>query len=109
MKRGELWTISGGPGFAGKPRPALIVQNDAYPMTATVTICPITSAEMQTLVLRQQVEPDGLNGLRRPSRIMIDKVTTLPRSRLGQRVGILSDDDMVRVDRALLVFFSLAG
>jgi mRNA interferase MazF len=108
VKRGELWTISGGPGFAGKPRPALVVQNDIYPETATVTICPITSDGMQTLVLRQAVEPDDLNGLRRSSRVMIDKVTTLPRSRLGQRIGTLSDEDMTRIDRALLVFLRLA-
>lgn len=109
MKRGELWTISGGPGFAGKPRPALIVQNDVYPETATITVCPVTSDEMQTLVLRQAVQPNALNGLRRSSRIMIDKVATLPRSRLGRRIGMLSDDDMARVDRALLVFLGLAG
>jgi mRNA interferase MazF len=108
VKRGELWTISGGPGFAGKPRPALIVQNDAYPDTDTITICPITSAEIRTLVLRQHVEPDGDNGLRQPSRIMIDKITTLPRSRLRRRIGMLSAEDLARVDRALLVFFGLA-
>jgi len=109
VKRGELWTVSGGPGAAGKPRPALIVQSETYPDTHSITVCPVTSTELVTAVMRQDVEPDAGNGLRRSSRIMIDKVTTLPRSRLGRRVGELSSEDMARVDRALLVFLGLAG
>ncbi len=109
MKRGELWTISGGPGFSGKPRPVLIVQDDAYRDTASVTVCPVTSDETEAAVLRQALDPDTKNGLRRPSRVMIDKITTLPRARLGRRIGALSIEDMAHVDRALLVFLGLSG
>ena len=109
MIRRELWTVSGGPGFAGKPRPALIVQGDAYPDTKSVTICPVTSVATESPILREPIEPDAGNGLRRSSHVMIDKVTTLSRNRLGRRIGLLAAEDMTRVDRALLVFLGLAG
>jgi mRNA interferase MazF len=109
VKRGELWTIAGGPGFAGKPRPALIVQDDAYPHTSSVTVCPITSGETEAQGLREPIPPDSENGLLRFSLVMIDKISTLPRGRLGRQVGRLSSDDLARVDRALLVFLGLAG
>lgn len=109
MKRGEIWTIAGGPGFAGKPRPALIVQDDAYQNTETVTVCPITSIEVQTFMLRQTLKPDAGNGLRQSSHVMIDKMTTLPRGRLGRRIGTLANQDMARIDQVLLAFLGLSG
>ena len=101
--------MSGGPGIAGKPRPALILQSDDYRDTVSVAICPITTDETGAPGLREPIEPTQGNGLRQPSQIMIDKITALPRGRLGRRVGALSSDDLARVDRALLVFLGLAG
>lgn len=109
MNRGELWTVSGGPGIAGKPRPALLVQADDYRDTASVAICPLTTNKTEAPGLREPIAPTRANGLRQPSQVMVDKITALPRSRLGQRVGALSSDDLARVDRALLVFLGLAG
>lgn len=109
MRRGELWTVSCGPGYAGKPRPALIAQADEYGETRSVTILPVTGDATEAPGLRETLAPDRDNGLRRPSRIMIEKITTVPRSRLGGRIGALSPEDMARVDRALLVFLGLAG
>ena len=39
---------------------------------------------------------------------MIDKVTTVPKSRIGKRIGMLNDEDVVRLNRALTVFLGLA-
>jgi mRNA interferase MazF len=55
------------------------------------------------------IEADEVTGIREPSRLMIDKVTTVPRSKLGERIGQLSDEDMIRLSRALVVFVGLAG
>ena len=55
------------------------------------------------------VEPSDRNGLRAPSRLMADKVTTVPRSKLGRRVGRLDDEDVLRLNQAILVFLGLAG
>lgn len=60
-------------------------------------------------MFRLTVEPDETNGLRERSKLMVDKITTISREKLGEKVGRLSDDDMVGLGRALIVFFGLAG
>jgi len=108
MKRGEIWTIAGGSGYAGKPRPVLIVQDDAFAERDSVTVCLITTDPADLPVFRIPVEPTADNGLRAASHLMADKVTTVQRSRLGQRIGQLADDDLLRLNRSLLVFLGLA-
>ena len=108
MKRGELWTIAGGSGYASKPRPVVIVQDDAFTARDSVTVCLITTDPSDLLVFRVPVEPTTENGLRAASRLMVDKVTTVPKSRLGQRIGRLADVDLLRLNRSLLVFLGLA-
>jgi mRNA interferase MazF len=107
LKRGEIWTASAG-GYAGKPRPVVILQDDRFDATDSVTVCAFTTNPTVAPLIRLVVEPDEINGLRERSSLMTDKVTTVPRSRLGQRIGRLRDDDMVRLGRAVLVFLGLA-
>ena len=109
MKRGELWTVSGARDYAGKPRPAVILQDDSFETTASVTVCPLTTNPTESPLLRLEIAPSATNGLRAPCRAMVDKITTLPRSRVGARVGRLSDEDVVRLNRAVIVFLGLAG
>ena len=109
MKRSEIWTASGGSGYAGKPRPVVIVQDDRFDATASVTVCAFTSDPTDAPLIRLRVEPDTGNGLTTTSRLMVDKVTTVPRDKLGDRIGSLSDKDMVRFGRAVVVFLGLAG
>ncbi len=40
---------------------------------------------------------------------MVDKLTTVSKERLGARVGRLDNEDMVRLNRAILVFLGMAG
>ena len=108
MKRGEIWTMAGGSGYAGKPRPVLIVQDDAFAERDSVTVCLITTDPADLPVFRIPVEPTADNGLRAASHLMADKVTTVQRSRLGQRIGCLADDELLRLNRSLLVFLGLA-
>ncbi len=109
MKRGEIWTISGGPGYGGKPRPAVIVQDDSFDATDSITVCPFTSNETDAPLFRLPVAADERNGLRAPSRLMADKIVTVPKSKLGSQVGRLAPADIVRLDRALMVFLGLAS
>jgi mRNA interferase MazF len=109
MRRGEVWTMAGGAGYAGKPRPVAIVQDDAFNATRSVTICAFTTNPSEAPLFRVAIEPNERNGLRSPSRLMADKVTTVPRSKLGQRVGCLDDEDVLRLNQAILVFFGLAA
>lgn len=109
MKRGEVWTVAGGPDYLGKPRPALIIQDDAFDATASITICPFTTHGVDAPLMRLPVEPSPRNGLRLASQLMIDKITTVSKAKMEKRAGRLSDKDMVRVNRAVLVFLGLAG
>ncbi|NBU75259.1 MAG: type II toxin-antitoxin system PemK/MazF family toxin [Planctomycetes bacterium] len=108
MKRGELWTMAGGPGYASKPRPVVIVQDDAFAARDSVTVCLITTDPADLPVFRIAVDPTAENGLKAISRLMVDKVTTVPKSRLGQCIGRLADDNLLRLNRSLLVFLGLA-
>jgi mRNA interferase MazF len=108
VKRAEVWTVSGGPGYVGKPRPAVIVQDDRFD-TDSVTICPFTADPTEAPLFRLEIEPSPENGLRETCRLMVDKLTTIPRSKLGDRVGVLAGLEMIRLNRAIVVFLGLAS
>ncbi|MDX3929436.1 MAG: type II toxin-antitoxin system PemK/MazF family toxin [Shinella sp.] len=108
MRRGEIWTVAGGADYAGKPRPVVIVQDDSFDKTASITVCAFTSDETEAPLLRLPIEPNGQNGLLSASRLMIDKITTVPKSKVGKQIGRLDDEDILRLNRALLVFLGLA-
>ncbi len=86
----------------------MIVQDDHFD-TESVTVCLLTSDRTEAPLFRLAIEPDAGNGLDAPSRIMVDKVTTVRRSRLGIRVGVLDDANVLRLNRALVVFLGIAG
>jgi mRNA interferase MazF len=108
VKRGEIWTMAGGPGYAGKPRPVLIIQDDAFDVTASITVCLITSEPIEAPILRLKVKSTPENGLLMNSHLMVDKITTVSRTRLGQRIGMLADDDLLRLNRSMIVYLGLA-
>ncbi|MDE0002345.1 MAG: type II toxin-antitoxin system PemK/MazF family toxin [Rhodospirillaceae bacterium] len=107
MKRGEVWIVSGS-GYAGKPRPAVILQDDRFDATASVTICVFTTDSTVAPLFRLAIEPDDRNGLRTTSRLMVDKITTVSRQRVGECIGRLSAPELVRLNRAIAVFLGLA-
>lgn len=107
MIRGEIWTVAGGV-FASKPRPALVIQDDRFSESESLTVLPLTSTLRDAPLLRILVTPSNLSGLVRDSHIMIDKITTVRRSTLHSRVGRLTPGQLVEVERALLVFLGIA-
>jgi mRNA interferase MazF len=109
MRRGEIWTVAGGKDYAGKPRPAVILQDDRFDATDSLTICVFTTDPTEAPLFRLKVAPNETNGLRTPCRLMVDKITTVPKAKLGDRIGRLDDEDVVRVNRAVLVFLGMAG
>ncbi len=109
MRRGEIWTVSGGASYTGKPRPAVILQDNSFDATASVTLCAFTSDPTDAPLFRLVIEPTETNGLRAASRLMIDKVSTVPKDKLGEKIGRLDDADIVRLNQAVLVFLGLAS
>jgi len=108
VKRGELWTAAGGKHYASKPRPVLVVQDDRFDATDSITICPLTTDPTEIPLLRIPLIPGAELGLDQPSSLLVDKLTTMPRSKLGERIGAVSDTDMLALSRCLVVFFGLA-
>jgi mRNA interferase MazF len=109
MRRGEIWSASGGKDYAGKPRPVVIVQDDRFDATDSITICAFTTDPTEAPLFRLPVEPNERNGLRSPCRLMADKITTVRKTKLGSRLGRLDEEDALRLNRAMLVFLGMAG
>ena len=109
MNRGEVYTAAARGAYTGKPRPVVLVQDDRFDATASITVCALTTDPTEAPLLRLPVDPDEANGLAQPSSIMVDKITTMPRVNLRERLGRLSDADMLRLSRALVVFLGLGG
>jgi mRNA interferase MazF len=109
LKRGELWTAAGGQPCTTKPRPVLIIQDDRFADTDSVTVCPLTSDPTKADLLRIALEPTSENGLQHRSCVVADKVSTIPRARLGTRLGRIDRACMTDVERAILVFLGFAS
>lgn len=101
--------MSGGLGYTGKPRPAVIVQVDRFEATNSVTLCAFTADPTDAPLLRLVVAPTDGNGLKRSSRLMVDKIITVPKVRVGDRIGRLDPEDLMRLNRAMTVFLGLAN
>jgi mRNA interferase MazF len=108
MQRGDLVTVAA-VGDYGKPRPAVIVQTDAFPQThASVVVCQLTSELADAPEFRIPIEPTPENGLRLKSQVMADKPVTIRRERIGQKIGRLDNQDMARIGIALAFVLGLA-
>ena len=107
MTRGDLVTVAA-PGEYGKARPALVIQSDLFADHPSTTLCLITSGLRDTPLFRLTLEPNESNGLRQRSQVMVDKILTVPRERVGTVIGRLDPTTMVAVDRALALWIGIA-
>lgn len=108
LKRGEIWTVAGGAEYTGKPRPAIIVQSDKFDATSSITICPLTGTFVPAAPARFPIDPSMGNGLRAVSHAMADKISTLPKSKIGRRLGALNSAEVALLNQTLAVFLGLA-
>jgi mRNA interferase MazF len=109
VNRGEIWTVAGGV-YAAKARPAVIVQDDLFDATSSVIVAPMTSVLLDAPLMRIRIGGgDGrLSGLDRDSDVMIDRLTTVRRSNVHARVGRLTAEQLVEIERAMMAFLGLA-
>ena len=108
MQRGDLVTVAAA-GDYGKPRPAVIVQTDAFPQGhASVVVCQLTSELVDAPDFRVTIDPGPENGLRLTSQVMADKPVTIRRERIGQKIGRLGSQDIARLNAALAFVLGLA-
>jgi mRNA interferase MazF len=109
VTRGEIYTAAARGRYTGKPRPVVILQDDRFDATASVTVCPFTTNPVEAPLLRLPIDPSEDNGLEQSRQLMVDKVTTVPRSSLGERLGRLRDEELVALNRSLIVFLGPAS
>jgi mRNA interferase MazF len=107
MRRGDLVTVALQSDL-GKPRPALVIQSDLFDTHPSVTILPVTSELSAAPLFRIAVSPQESNGLSRPSQVMVDKLQSIAREKIGAVIGHLDDETMLAVNRALVVFLGFA-
>lgn len=107
IRRGDLVTVTL-QGAYGKPRPALVIQSNLFVEHPSVTFLPLTSELVDAPLIRIPVEPSSKNGLQKPSQIMVDKTSTLPRTKISEPFGQIDDETMLAAMRALIVFLGLA-
>ena len=107
VKRGEIWTVAGGV-YAAKPRPALLVQEDLFDGTASVTVAPLTTTFADAPLLRIRIARSELSGLNHDSDVMVDKLTTVRRGNVQARLGRVTTEQLAEVERALMTFLGLA-
>ena len=107
MRRGDLVTVAL-QGDPGKPRPALVIQSDLFDAHPSVTILPVTGELRNAPLFRIQLNPTEQNGLTKPSQVMVDKLQSIARNKVGSAFGRLDDEIMLAVNRALAVFLGFA-
>lgn len=106
-RRGDIVTVAGGV-YAKKPRPALVLQDDAFDSTPSITVAPFTSVAVEAPLLRLTVPTDDSTGLDVVSYVMIDKITTVRRSNIGHRLGSMDPTLMIEVERRVAAFLGFA-
>ncbi len=77
-------------------------------LTASITVCPITTYVMDTPLFRLPIEPSSENGLRSSSQIMVDKISTLKVERVHQKIGCLHAKQIVELNKALKRWLDIA-
>jgi mRNA interferase MazF len=108
MSRGDIVTVAGGV-YASKPRPALVLQDDRFDATDSLTVCPFTTLDLEAPLIRVRVEATGTNGLDQDSFLMVEKITTVRRSNAHNVLGRLDSSTMVELERRLLVFLGFGA
>lgn len=106
IKRGDIVSIATQGDF-GKPRPAVVIQSDLFTAHPSVSVLPITSFILDAPLLRITLEPSELNGLKKTSQVMIDKIVTVVREKVGGHIGSLDFVTMQEIDRCLAVFLGI--
>lgn len=106
MKRGEIWTLRDD-GYASKSRPVLIVQSDEVNAFDSVVLCLFTTYDSNDIATRVFVATDADNGLHKDSFVMTEKIVTVAKNELGERIGRASPDVMQNVSQQLMLVLGI--
>ena len=106
MKRSEIWWVDFDPSSGSetqKIRPAVIISNDASNMALSrVVVVPFTSNVSRVYPCNVLVDVDGTTG-----KLMADQIMTADKIRLKKYIGVLSFDDMTKVEDTVRMHLGL--
>jgi mRNA interferase MazF len=106
--RGDVVTIADRSGdYTGKPRPAVIVQSDAFAKAGSMVICPLTTVEREAGYLRLRLDPSDTLPLRQTSWIQVEKITAVRSDRISPAIGRIPVQTQGELNRALIVVLGL--
>ena len=105
MKQFDIYTTVGGT-YSTKPRPAVIIQSVAFDDFDSLTVIPMTTIEVNS-DFRVKIEPSEENNLGIVGFVMIDKLTTIKKSGLGEYIGHIEDKYIDQIENALLKFIGV--
>lgn len=107
LQRGDI-VVCSQQGDYDKPQPAVVVQSDLFNSThASIVLCPITSHIVDTPLFRLNITKSVTTGLKQPSQIMVDKITTIKSNKIKDKIGNLSINEMQSLDNALKLWLNL--
>lgn len=106
MKRGEIWTLQDKQ-YASKSRPVIVIQNDEFDNFDSVILCLFTTFDSSQIKVRVPISSTPENGLHSLSYVMTDKIVTVDKTKLGERIGVVSDSDMESISEHLRAILAL--
>lgn len=113
IKRGDVYYAELNPVIGseqGGTRPVLIISNDiGNKHSPTVIVAPITSRVHTKAKLPTHISVKDFDGLDKDSIILLEQIRTIDKQRLKQYIGMIPDNVMARVDKALAISISLTN
>ena len=108
VSRGDVILVAARGDYAGKPRPAVVVQCDLFnPTHDSVTVCLITSELHDAPLFRPGIQPTQAGGLNKPSQVMVDKIFSAKRTNIGGKIGKLDKESMRTIDEAIKLWLQV--
>lgn len=111
IKRGDIFYADLSPVVGseqGGIRPVIIIQNDVGNRYSPTVIVSAITSQINKAKLPTHVEISSEEyGLNKDSVVLLEQVRTLDKRRLKEKIGHMTDEDMIKVDVALKISLDL--
>ena len=112
IKRGEAYLAALDPVLGkeiSKTRPVVVISNDKNnEFSATVTILPLTSKNLQKIYPFEVFLSKGMGNLPKDSKVKADQIRTLDKNRLISLIGKLEKEQIIQIEKAIKIHLGLS-